>query len=621
MSVDKLYRVAQAEGWAVSITADLSVPRSFFAAVTIPGNDQLVLFSGRSKVSIVAAERVAAMAALASLSPDAEQGSPVPDNAVSALNELMQKRGLTPSWRSKLSPEQFTATARLAGQEVAMEQAGSKQEAEDAAAAAALRTLAPEPRVAFAEEITEVVLRQARLQLSAPFTDSLREVFYVGVIAGFVQTSPAAPPECVSLGFGTAHASEAEVVRPSERLLDCHAEVLARRALLLYFHRQLRSAQQGASSIFDRQPKDQQHQAYVLREGIVFHLYVSELPCGDASVCCPRPQVRERPCIAAKSLNGAGPALPSGVECAHWPSFKRDTQGLVRCKLVLGESLTPVTRGGLDAEPRIRKVSCSDKLMRWNVLGLQGAMLSHLILEPVFMSTVVIKSDRFWHGDVVRALCCRAARWVGPGLLHIHHPRLLQSHYYHPEFMPQTPPTGNKRAAAKLAATWTRGEPKLELIADAKKGFLRGTKLDPKDAISALNEYAQEQFLKISFEFVEPCIQPLQRCTVTVDNVPYSGASPTKQEAKRSAAGLALNQLLGRSESEVSQMRLYASFWELSGGRPYESAKKGSTSYAEAKASLINHLRENGQDWPQRRHTLRSQDEIEQLMKRASNGV
>ena len=68
-------------------------------------------------------------------------------------------------------------------------------------------------------------------------------------------------------------------------------------------------------------------------------------------------------------------------------------------------------------------------------------------------------------------------------------------------------------------------------------------------------------------------------------------------------------------------MRLYASFWELSGGRPYESAKKGSTSYAEAKASLINHLRENGQDWPQRRHTLRSQDEIEQLMKRASNGV
>ena len=190
--------------------------------------------------------------------------------------------------------------------------------------------------------------------------------------------------------------------------------------------------------------------------------------------------------------------------------------------------------------------------------------------------------------------------------------------------MPETPPTGNQHAAAKLAATWTRGEPKLELIADAnKKGLLRrGTKFDGKDAISALNEYAQEQFLKISFEFVEPCIQPLQTCTVTVDNVPYSGAGPTKQKAKRQAAERARDELLRRSpESEVSQMRLYASFWELSGGRPYESAKKGSTSFAEAKASLINHLRENGQDWPQHRHTLCSQDAIEQVMKRASNGV
>ena len=236
------------------------------------------------------------------------------------------------------------------------------------------------------------------------------------VVAGFVMTSPNCPnPTVVAIGTGTRCIEGDKLSLKGTVVHDSHAEVVARRSLMRFMYHQLHSHYQKGESIF---VLSSVHPGKLeVREGVEFHLYISTAPCGDG----------------AQFSRGEGDesereAVPVGH--AHCPTMKTKQQGLLRTKMEGGQGTIPIKEGGsiqtwdgIQLGGQLRTMSCSDKVCRWNVVGFQGALLSHLI-TPVYMSSLILGSLHH-HGHLSRAVCCRVGGLVSlPPGYRVNHPHL-----------------------------------------------------------------------------------------------------------------------------------------------------------------------------------------------------
>lgn len=235
--------------------------------------------------------------------------------------------------------------------------------------------------------------------------------------------------------------------RPGGLVLnDCHAEALCRRALLLWLHAEalalLRALRHGAPRytralrlvwVPGGEPAGGGGAGgwrLALQPGVRLHLFVTQPPCGDAGVI-----ERECACGAGRhGGNGSGVANGgngnggngNGGDNGNGGFLRTGAKPLKRPRLeppgaeppapAPGEAAQPGAPEQLHAQalpPQAHEVesysapqavgvarrkpgrgdatlslSCSDKIAKWGLLGLQGSLLSGLLATPLYLSSL-----------------------------------------------------------------------------------------------------------------------------------------------------------------------------------------------------------------------------------------
>ena len=160
-------------------------------------------------------------------------------------------------------------------------------------------------------------------------------------------------------------------------LRDLHAEVLVKRGFQRLLWKEIRS---GNLKLLCKLPSDEMpgKEGYALRNDIQLHLFISDSPCGDATIYE----------LNNGDINFTGAKLIGDAdgELSCWNSTtvtREETQQLGQLRIKSG-------RSNLPSHLRSTSLSCSDKLLKWNLLGLQGSLLP---VHPVYLDSIVVSRD------------------------------------------------------------------------------------------------------------------------------------------------------------------------------------------------------------------------------------
>lgn len=193
--------------------------------------------------------------------------------------------------------------------------------------------------------------------------------------------------EVIALATGTKCVGEAQMSEKGLVVNDCHAEVLCRRAFLLFLMREMEEFRSTGKSAYLEETVDSDK--LQMKASIRLHLYVSQTPCGFASEYAKKDGKREAvERFAVKQRKSKRVHLEAG-DLSEDHADEAEDMHLSGAKFV-DDNVRLSTKPGR-GEPS-RSYSCSDKICLWSLLGLQGAALS-LLLRPVYLASIVISGE------------------------------------------------------------------------------------------------------------------------------------------------------------------------------------------------------------------------------------
>ncbi|XP_030225896.1 double-stranded RNA-specific adenosine deaminase [Gadus morhua] len=406
------------------------------------------------------------------------------NNAVSGLLEYARARGFAAEIRlvGQTGPPhepKFTYQAKLGGRWFPPVCASNKKQGKQEAADAALRVLIGEAeRAARTGELIpaelpvsgstlhDQIAMLSHQRFNALTTRIQHSLLGRKILATIVMRRGEGLGTVVSLGTGNRCVKGEELSLKGDTVNDCHAEIISRRGFLRFLYSELLKYHEGdEGSIFEAAEENRLR----VKSDITFHLYISTAPCGDGA-------------LFDKSCSETGDEVEG-----HHPLFENSKQGKLRTKVENGEGTIPVessaivpTWDGIQHGERLRTMSCSDKILRWNVVGLQGALLSHF-LHPIYLKSITL-GYLYSHGHLTRAVCCRLAR-DGEGFskslpspFRLNHPEVGRVSVYD-----STRHTGKTKESS---VNWSFPDQLSVEVLDGTKGILDG----PRDDVSRVSK-------------------------------------------------------------------------------------------------------------------------------------
>lgn len=207
-------------------------------------------------------------------------------------------------------------------------------------------------------------------------------------------------------------------------LSDSHAEVLARRGFCRYLYKCIlkciRDSDDPAlvNNIVVRCGPSTDHAGsrpdFKINSQARFYLFVSDSPCGDCSIYDRddgKALFTGAKLLSSSSTSGitisnataGGLVTSSGAESEHIQTVavSKTNESCIRehGAQELGVLRTKSGRSDISDAHRTTSMSCSDKICRWQAMGLEGALLAGLIDGPILLSGIAVGKDPFSSPD------------------------------------------------------------------------------------------------------------------------------------------------------------------------------------------------------------------------------